>query len=215
MSGGTVPVSSWRSLVKDELPNASNTIVDSKVREALRDFCKRGKAQVVRLDPMHVLANIAEYELFVPRETRLLGIVELKYRGKRLTKRELGDLEANDSIWESRTGHPTAFTMLSSQIVRLIGIPQERVDLAITGTVTVIPTQDAEEVSEDLFGDWGTEIAAGAKALLYGMRNTPWYDQQREQRKQVEFEDAIVKARSVAARGYMTGGVRRTQPHYF
>jgi len=212
---GTVDISAWRNLVKDELPNASNSIVDAKVLEACRGFCQRASAWVVRLDPQHVLANRPEYELLIPRETRLHAVIELKFLGRPLTKRALPDLESNAPNWEAKVGPPQEFTMLDSQVVRLIGIPQERVEKALTGTVAVLPVRNATTVGADLFEDWAEAIADGAKALLYSMKNTPWYDRIRHAEKEAAFTAHVDKARSRAAQGHLGGAVRRTRPHFF
>jgi hypothetical protein len=215
MSGATVNVSDFRSLVKEEVPTASNAIVDRKVLEACINFCKLTGIWIVKLDAQPVLANVAEYELYVPRETRLWSVLELKYQGKALTARELVDLERNEDNWETKLGvPPKEYTMLDSQTVRLIGIPQERIERALTGTVTVHPARTATTVGDLLLEDWGNEIADGAKSLLLGMRNTPWYDRTRAIELVSAFGGHVAKATSKASSGHAKRAIRRTRAHF-
>lgn len=170
-----VNVSGWRERVQDDIPDAYNALVDRHVLDTCIEFCADTRIWHLRMTPMSTIANVAQYKLRVPADTKLASVIELRYLGKKLDPKIDSDLDASTPNWETKTGTPQQYTMIDQNTARLIGIPTEAVVNALTASLAIKPARDATTVGEVLWENWADAITHGAKARIFSMKTEAWH----------------------------------------
>jgi len=211
----TVAVSLWRTRIQDDIPDAYNSLVDRAVLDACIEFCADSRIWHMRMTPMSSIADIAQYKLRVPANTKLASVLELRYNGKVLEPKIDSDLDASTDNWETKTGTPTQYTMIDHSTARLIGIPTEALVNALTGSIAVKPARDATEVGEVLWEDWAEAITHGAKYRLFGMTTEAWANDRQMRTHHELYMDAKNEAKGVAMNRHTNRARRRSKAHWF
>ncbi|MDP2346717.1 MAG: hypothetical protein Q8N34_03215 [Gammaproteobacteria bacterium] len=210
-----VDVADWRERVTDEIPDAYNDLVDRHVLDTCIAFCVYTRIWHMRMTPMSSIANLPQYKLRVPANTKLAAVIELRYNGQKLDPVIDSDLDASTPNWETRTGTPRQYTMIDQDTVRLIGIPTEALTNALTGSIAIKPARNATTVGEILWEDWAESITHGAKARLFAMKNEDWFDAAAARRHEDEYKVAADKAKGVGMNRHTTRSRRRVFAKYF
>lgn len=210
----TIAVSSWRSRIQDDIPDAYNHVVDRAVLDTCIEFCKNTRIWHTRMTPMTSIANVPNYKIRVPASTRLASILELRYAGQKLHPVIDSDLDASTPNWEAKTGTPRQYTMLDQSTARLIGIPIEGVTNALTGSIAIKPERDATEVGEVLWDDWAEAITHGAKYRLFSMSNKAWTDDSKASMHYNQYQALENKAKSIGSNRHTNRARRRVRPFY-
>lgn len=185
----------------------SNLLVDIKLREAAISFCMKARVHRNQLDLIDVVAGQADYDLDTD-DTRNIEVAEIRevwIEGKYdpLTPRTVAQLAGQfGTDWHAYDGPVEFFTARRNDTITLVGIPQASVTGGLRIEVVFSPTIDAKGVDDWVFSQYATDIATGARALLFAMPKKPWTDQKAGAMAAMNFQSAIDEQAFQAGRNF-------------
>jgi hypothetical protein len=169
-----------------QAPGAPTLIVRAALLDAIQEFCRRTRcwreAFSVEVDAREELA----YRVSLPRGVAAIEPVEVK----------LG-------------GHP-----VNKDVVRvtddeeLTVIDNPSLHGTLEGLLAVEPTDDADEIPNQIMREHREALVNGALARLLRMPRVDWSNPGLGEQRHAEFEHAIDAAEYRAADGYMKGKAR-------
>jgi hypothetical protein len=71
--------------------------------------------------------------------------------------------------------------------------------------LSVYPTSETCSLPEDIYHEWGEDIANGALAEILSIRSEPWYDPTQSRLRERKFKAAINDAKNSAIKGNVAG----------
>lgn len=168
--------------------SGTNTDIDAKVIETLRDFCKFTSYWRETLDAISVVADTEEYTLTVPAtegDGQVHSLVWVKYKEDgedddqfiklQLIDQDTIDFFYDDAGWKFETNEtPDSAGLTFNKKLFLHPIPTEASTDGLLVRVVVIPTPSASNAPEFIFNDYYQTIAYGAAGLMMQMTNKPW-----------------------------------------
>lgn len=140
------------------------------IRQALRDFCTRTLVWQANLAPMPTVVGFDSYMLAIPAGASL---VKLLMAG--IDDEPLGIVDRTKGVsGSSRNPYGRIWTE-DRKAVHLFPVPSAA-GKQIKVLAALKPTQAATEIEDQLFEDFASIIATGAKASLLNMVNVTWSD---------------------------------------
>jgi hypothetical protein len=138
------------------------------LQQAASDFCERTGYWVEELDVIPVVGGVAEYELELPPQSSLVQIAAVAFNGAILHPRTMDDLDKMyvGVDWMTARGTPRYYTQFTNELVRLVPVPDTRMNKALRVRATLAPSIDADEVPTELYERFGQDIAYGAASRL-------------------------------------------------
>lgn len=158
--------------------DCSGVAAEVAARFACIEFCRRSEWLQMELDPIDILAGTADYELETPLDTLPLRIVSATIDGQSppLEFKTQDELATIYGDWRVQEGTPRYITHIALPDARLVPSPDVDVSQGLRVIVAIAPTQDAQEVDDQLYERWAEAIAYGARARLKEMAGQPYYD---------------------------------------
>jgi len=157
------------------VPNCSEPAAVQALRNACIDFTKGSMCLQGQLDPMSVAKDVAEYDIDVPKNTRLTQMISLYYLGSLLPRKSLSYIVgATGRDWAALRGPPTMYTQFAPDTVTLIRCPGESIANALTGTYAYVPTRSSTTCDEVMLERYAEAIARGAASKLMQIPNEPF-----------------------------------------
>lgn len=172
---------SWDAWLPDVLPHVAGcpkVVVVHEIKRAAQHFFRVSRAWRAVIDPLtldagdpvvRVLSDISGSEI-VRIEKAALGPTELM-------PMSLDDIVLRfGADWATQTGSPEAITSLMALNIRLVPYPDSSLDTPLSLTVSLVPSETATGIPDDLFAAFNEQIATGAKSRLMLFKGQPWSD---------------------------------------
>lgn len=204
-----VALEEFAKYVRPEVPECPEIVILDAIRSAGRDFCKRTRLVRETLT-VNTVSSQARYPLTTSTDTE----PELVESVKRDALDALEPSSANEfTAWQLDTdeGQPTHYYLDGTDLV-LGRIPNTAE--ALTVKVSLLPSDEAETLPDELARRYKRAIANGAKALLMGMESVPWTNQQAGLACAIRFDQAIYEANLRDAKGGTSRSLR-VVGHFF
>lgn len=169
------------------LPHAAGVpevVAKRCIRDAVIDFCDETKLYEQVLDGTLVTAGVNEFELELPTNTRLSGVIKLTL----------------DDGSELTPGEHFAVKQESIELLSPLSM-----DVVITATVALKPTRSSTTCPLFLFEDWAEVIGHGALAMLFNMFNEEWGNQKAAASSFSLYRNGVTKAKRYAKTGRIMG----------
>lgn len=179
-----------------ELPNCAQPLAVKSYRDAAITFCKRSEAYRSVLKNLTVVKDIADYQLPVPDETRLVKIQWVKVDGKAIDA--TSPKQATDeprSIGEALRYYQNGLTGISFDPA-----PSKTLPIEFSTEVALTPTQVATQLDDELVERYQDTILHGALYILYRNPGMPWHDLKVSNDHLQHFQLGIEEAKSEANR---------------
>lgn len=189
-------------------PTASVDLIRSAVNRAAVVFCQKTMAIREMLDAQPVINSIAEYEVEVPDDMKLVAPVCSWYAGMVLYGKSVDNLNNLDPNWLNSTGTPCWVTSINRNTLRVVPTPAAQPAKSSMRTLVALsPKLDntATKIPEDLAYYYQEAIICGAKWLMFDIRNQAWSDPQSAILERDLFETAVADARIEVAHGNVPG----------
>lgn len=205
MSINMVPLTEFRNRVRMELMNVPNPMIEMKVIEAAREFCRETQVWRADMDPISTIAGQAEYDIDVPvRHAESVAIIAARQNGMTIYPRSEKVLDVEWPNWR-RDQADTARYFVSDDptVLRLVPVPvRSRSNAIVDMRIALRPARNATRLPDLLLRDYLEQIAMGAQGRLCAMIGKTWTDPNRATYWLNEFQREINAAKIRATRNY-------------
>lgn len=145
------------------------------VVQAAIKFCEDTQAWMEWLDPIQVNDNQPSYELDMPTGAELVMVREVWAPGTQLTAKTVPEISRILSAWQTATGAPRFYNMVTWGELRLYPIPLNAgADLMLTVRVALKPKATVTSIPDAIVSRWRRAVLERAKADLMAMPNKAW-----------------------------------------
>lgn len=188
--------------------NAPAPAVEDALVDACVEFCTRTKVLRQMLDPVTLIAGMAEYALDAPDGDSVITEVLTAWlpEGK-IDPYTRPDLDARypdgwAQLTAAGTAEVTGYYCRLPGFIRLIPTLSVKMDRALTLEVACAPTRTATKVEDVLFDRYAEVIAAGALSRLHQHPSAKYADPTRVSAYTSVFENAVSTLADDANRGF-------------
>lgn len=202
----------WDAWLPDVLPHVAgcpDVLASHEIKRAAQQFFRQSRAWRAVLDPLTL--DVGEPELRVFSDIAGSEIVRIEKAA--LGSEPLGLLSLDDVSatfgpdWAAQTGTPLAVTALTPLSVRLVPYPDAAVDADLLLTVSLVPSETASGIPDELYAAYREQIATGAKSRLMLIKGQAWFDPEYGTALAGAFAGDIAAARLAAARATGRGRI--------
>ena len=188
--------------VSPEMPDCMDAIMINSIRKSAIRFCEETYAWEVDLDPIVMVANVAEYEIDQPIDQRIIRISQVIGSKGQIFFQSEADMDVRDRNWRVTTGDVVCVPiMISPIIMRMYPIPAASGEIiSMKGIVKPSPT--SLSVATYIYDDYYTGLAAGAKAELAAMPGKSWSNPNMVLYYQGIFNQAVTDAKMRRTGGF-------------
>lgn len=185
------------------------------LRQAAIDFCERTWFWQYDLTKVDSVADQAEYSFVPPTDAIVYKILNARFDGKRVTEKNVDQLEAEYADWESESGEqPLYVTQKEPDKYILVPKPSSAIVDAIYLKVVLKPSQDCATLPDNLLEEYKQVIINGALAMIKAEVEKAWSDPQGAAMRNSFYENAIGPAKTRAQKGFNRSR-RSSRAHYF
>lgn len=182
---------------------APDPALELAARQVVRDFCRRTRALQLWLDPIEVVAeartvvlpSIPEFDIVAPTLVRCSGV-----RLQPKTPDALDDMSPFEDWRTYAPAKPNVFVAdeLDPTILTLYPAPSGAEQLQVK--VAIRPSGAFTTMPQSLLR-WDTVLASGMKAILFAMRDTPFFSADNVPVEEARYADGVAQARLDVLRG--------------
>jgi len=192
-------VTEFTPYIATNVLNCPSFIIERAVASAVYEFCSKSWCLNEETDPVDIVAGEAEIEF--DGDLDIVGLFNVRYNGEIIDKYSESELDRVCPGWKSLTGtEPTKYVHTDTNKVRLVPIPSQDADDAITARIAMAPSPRATKFP-DVFGTlYFDAIVAGATSRLMLQQGRPWYNPSLAGPLQGDFRDKMYSARNVVMR---------------
>lgn len=196
----------FKRYIMPRVPGAAEPTVDSAIREAAIEFCRR--TRIWREEDTFTVSDESEL-VAVPFGAALFEIESARFNGFMLEPTSLSWLDGNVPRWQEQVGRGKWITQLRPDTVRIVPTEPGTLDLSLF----LMPANDADQVPDFLADHHVRCIADGALADLlampydYANPGLAGYHAQRFDRRLNELSNLNIKGQQRAP--------VRTKPQFF
>lgn len=159
--------------VSVEVKGAPTILIESHLRLAATELCRRGHPWVGEIAPTTVNLGTATYSLPAAVEDALVfEVYSLWLDGRLLSHMPLSQMRRFGGNWPSLSGDVEGYVQLDDGSVTLFKKPA-MVGL-LTGLAALVPSPASKGLPDWLGVKFFDGIVAGAKARLFAMQASPW-----------------------------------------
>lgn len=174
----TVPYDDFLPEVLQFCPDVPEHIAVNAIRNTCIDFCTRTYYWQINVPSISVVVGQANYVIPTPADTKLVGIISAYYNTNLLIPQPADTLASIYRMgnWQEVQGSPQYYTQIVKPEILLVPYPYESRESVLDVRVAIAPLRDSSEVTSELYENFLTVIASGARAILYGTPGQPYYD---------------------------------------
>jgi len=201
----TKPLSDFLPQVLPSVLHCPQLLARNAVLEAAIEFCERTWVDQYDVPAISSIALTPSYVLAPRTNTEIVEVIDVRYDGKHIdpTSRAELDLANPDIEWQAETGEVKAYIVDPPySTIRLVDAPADAITDGLKVRVALRPTHTATAVEDLLYFKHLQAIAAGAKAILYGMPDKPWTRVARQKEERDNFDTAVGTASVHRAKGF-------------
>jgi hypothetical protein len=164
-------------LVRPWVTGVPDPALDLVGRQVVQDFARKTRALVVSLDPIALPQGTSSAALLAPEGFDIVMPVSVRYDGRWLSPKTPDALDAATPFedWRHMTvGEPAVFLADAYDPKTLSVYPSNNKDAVLSIRAAVVPAGPFTEIPDGLLR-WARAIAAGMKAELFRMPDTPYF----------------------------------------
>lgn len=156
-----------------EVKDAPIILIESQLRLAATDLCRRSQPWVGEIAPKTVNLGTATYSLLpAVEEAVVFEVYSLWLDGRLLSHMPLAQMRRFGGNWPSLSGDVEGYVQLDDGSVTLFKKPA--VGGQLTGLAALVPSPSSKGLPDWLGVKFFDGIVAGAKARLFAMQGVPW-----------------------------------------
>ncbi len=187
-----------------EVMGCPSPMIDHAIRRAAAEFCEKSTAWREALPNITLTDGVAEYDLDLPADSRLVVIRDKEVR---LNGNVLNPITNPADMNPTRTGIPSHYAQRSHSAIILWPTPNSADGAVLTIYATLAPSHSAATLPDILVDRYYEAIAEGAKAILKRMPNQPWSDAARAADHYQLFKTKTAEARIEWEFGIVAGSL--------
>lgn len=179
------------------------------IRDSAINFCEQSLIHQVDLDPVSVVAKLADYDIDTPVSGhRVTKIMKAWYKGTELLPaapdqvRDPSVYNQHIGGYETQYSTPKYFIQKGWDSFSLLPIPDQSLASAITMRVALVPLRTSTSCEDFLLEQWVEPIAASAVAKLQLSAGKPYSNPAAAAINQATYIRGLNAARQKANRGY-------------
>lgn len=208
----------WDAWLPDVLPHVAgcpSVLARHEIKRAAQAFFRDSFAWRSALDPVSVDAGEPEMRVLSDTSgTEIVRIEQAALGSSELTPLSLGAVKENiGPDWATQTGTPEAVTATTPATIRLVPYPIEAIADQLLLTVSLMPSDAATGIPDELYTRYREIIADGAKSRLMLIAGQPWANPEMGAALASRFEAGISSGRTDAGRAHMRA-TPRSRPSY-
>lgn len=160
--------------VHDEFPAVPKLVALRALADAAKEFCTRSHAWQETLDALRVRSGDAVVELDFDSGVMLAGIKDVRIDGKKVGAYAA---EIPRSLRRSlpAMSFPAGYLQHDVNAIELVPAISQDAQITVTAALTLRLNAYEVEMPDGLIDEYGSAIAAGAKAKLVIQASQPWY----------------------------------------
>jgi len=177
MSLATVPYTAFLNELLQYVPDAPDPVASNAVKNACIEFCERTRFWQDDIDEILLIKDIGVYEIDSQSGVKFVD-VQFAYQGERLLVPKAAEVLNRLyrwTNWQNLTGKPVFLTRMNEREIILVPKPEDA-GQKLTVRASLAPTRDSLGVGVDVYQFFLETICDGARARLYGMPSTPYFD---------------------------------------
>lgn len=159
----------WKNFYPDVLthaPGCPQPVMDQALLRAARDFCRQTRAWRATLDPIDLVAGESEYDLPLPNDGDVLRL------------EDWADI-SGDRVQLLSSQHTSfqcgrAVFTVTGRTVTVYPTPAGDAPQVLTLNVSMVPSNSAAGVPDDIYGDYVETIALKAASMLQNQPAKPY-----------------------------------------
>jgi hypothetical protein len=163
-----------------EVPGATESLVKTYTRMALRDFCRETEIWTEEIETIDMVADQASYAIPVTGDAYIKRLEWVKR--KTSTDNLFEDITKSSEDTYKLVGDKTL------EFVRQENIPTLTITDGIAVKIAKMPRISCEVLSDNLFDRYGEAVINRAKKLLMDLPKKPWSNPARAMECQREYE---------------------------
>ncbi len=216
---GNATMVTWDAFHEYVMPSVQGcptTMVDTAIRSACTEFC--AKSFIWRQESVRnaIYENTASYVFAPPQYAKVVTPYRVAINGKELKATDLDTLEAEMPNWRDlNPGTPRLYFLENEDTVRLIPVPYEDIEDALTAGVVLKPSRQAPSCPNFIYEDWAEVIAAGALTKLLAMRGKIWAQEALVPYYDKLFRAGISRAKSKSAKSYQRSAAEMLPVNFY
>lgn len=199
------------------VPDCPEIVAINAIRNACIDFCNKTWFWQLDLDPLPVVANVANYPIDVPRGTEFLGLAGCWVSGIMVIPKSHDELTRKFRGMDWRAldgGTPRYVTQIDTDEIMLVPRPNTTEQNSLTIRAVVAPAIDSEGVEDSLLRHHRKIIAMGARAYLHDTMGQPFSNVSLAERLEFKFNRECSKVRITVNRGLSRSSVTIEFPRF-
>jgi hypothetical protein len=183
--------------IRVDVPDCPDPVMSANVIAACVEFCRETLAWTEFQDYLALFDGVADYEIDIPPQSRLIQVMDVWLGGARLKPVTVKDLQRVMPNWSTATSNlPVYYTAAVERgMIRLYPKPLNMSGEKMTMRVALVPTSTATNLPDFLGLHHFEAIASGVKARLMMIPSASWFNPQLAERHRQFFYDGITSAR--------------------
>lgn len=198
-----------------DVPGCPQPVAVNAIKNAVRDFLRRTRLQVVELPAADIVADTGLYELTAPAGHELVGVESVAVAAAfitPLTKQQA--LARYGATWKTETGTVAHYVNEVPNELRLVRVPSADDVGGLVIEVSVVPDVAGTGPEAWVASKYLETIAAGAKYRLQMMAGVDWSNPQAAELARRVFETGVASGASDKSAGTGKDTTRRTTTYY-
>ena len=190
--------------VAPAVPGAAEPLMLRAIKDACIDFCVESQFFQQTLEPIPSIANIADYVIETPTDTKVAMILKAWYDSQEITDIVQSEATVNTLTAQFGTapesGTPKRIVYTGSDSLLLDPVPDTSAkDLVLVAALK--PSRASTTVFDQLYEDYAETIGEGALSKIMDIKSTVFYDPNEAMLKDKKFKAGVNKARLRAHSG--------------
>ena len=197
----------WTAEILLQVQGVPNPLIQLAVRQAAIELCEETLIWSEDLTRINVVSGTGSYTLTPPALSRLIAIDSAYYKATSAADtafdpldaipQDQKDLFSGTTAWKFETGTPVGYYHQEEITpLYLYPIPDANATSGLLVRVHLIPTVDTITIDDFLWSMHKDALTAGALAFIFGQKDMPWYDPNKEGQKRqmfIGFMDNILR----------------------
>jgi hypothetical protein len=197
----------WLPDILPHVPGCPIPVAEHELKRAAQVFFATSRAWLVTEPEVAGLAGDVELSI-VPTdpEQDLVRLEQAWINGIPATVKTVAEMDSQASDWQTHEGTPSIVVQLSPDVARLYPIPLA--DFTVKWRASIIPSDVATGLPDDMAATYRDELAQGAKGRLMLYPNKSWTALDIAGVVGGAFADGASKANLEAARSFGKGRIK-------
>ncbi len=200
----------WSDFFEGVIPyvlGCPSITAETAIRDTVIEFCEKTLILQRDHDPVTVTANIVDYDLDPPNGYFVTKIMRAWYESTPLVPAapdEIHSVSAYNPLADGADGPATPRWIFQKdeRTFSLLPVPKENSVNAVTMRVALKPSRSSSGVEDVVWEDYMEIISQGARARLFMMPGTTFFDPKMAGINRLQFDQGINLARQRANRGH-------------